>query len=151
MRRGTTPTYQRTYTEDLTGGMVNFCFWQGSTETVIPAEVTSTEYGCLLSVTLTQEQTLAFELGILYWQIRAIKNGEAIASEVYGEVVTDCHPNGAIEEPELGFSMPQETPEEETEDEPEEQTEEPTEENWEDWQEREDEPAPEEEAEEGEE
>ncbi len=142
MRRGTTPTYQRTYPEDLTGGVVNCCFWQGSTETVVPAEVTSTDYGCLLSVTLTQEQTLAFELGILYWQIRAIKNGEAIASEVYGEVVTDCHPNGVIEEPAtLGFSIPQETPEEE----PEEQTEEPTEENWEDWQEREDEPAPEEE------
>ena len=128
MRRGTTPTYQRTYPEDLTGGMVNFCFWQGSTETVIPAEVTSTEYGCLLSVTLTQEQTLAFELGIVYWQIRAIKNGEAIASEVYGEVVTDCHPNGAIEEPvTLGFFVPNETPEEPTE-EPEEQAEEPVEE-----------------------
>ena len=126
MRRGTTPTYQRTYPEDLTGGTVNFCFFQDEKELICPAEITATDYGCLVSVTLNQEQTLYFDLGNLYWQIRGVKDGKAIASDVYGEVVTDIHPNGVIEQPvTLGFYVPNETPEEPAEEEPTEETEEP--------------------------
>ena len=149
MRRGTTAFYKRTYPEDLTGGKVIFCFWQGEKQSEVSAIITSTDYGCDVECELSQEQTLYFDLGTVYWQIRALKtDGTAIASEVYAEVVTDVHPNGVIEAPvTLGFFVPNETPEEPVEEEPEE----PTEENWEDWQEREDEPAPEEEAEEGEE
>lgn len=142
MRRGTTPTRKRTYPKMLT-----FCevtFKQGETQFTIAPDVTETDYGCLISFTLTQEQTLSLSVGIVYWQIRGISADGVDASEKYTEVVTDVMPDGVIEQPvTLGFFVPNETPEEP------EEPEEPTEENWEDWQEREDEPALE--AEEGEE
>lgn len=147
MRRGTTQTYKRTYPEDLTGGVVNFCFWQALNQIVEPATITPTDYGCDVEVTLSQEQTLSFELGTVYWQIRGLTgDGEAIASETYSEVVTDIHPDGVIEAPVTlgGFYTPNPEPTEEPE---EEQEETPEEENWDDWQEREDEPVPEEEEE----
>lgn len=136
MRRGTTPTYKRTYPKDLTGGVVNFCFWQALNQIVEPATITPTDYGCDVEVTLSQEQTLSFELGTVYWQIRGLtEDGEAIASETYSEVVTDIHPDGEIEAPVTlgGFYTPdpeeeqEETPEEPEEEVPEENEEEPEE------------------------
>lgn len=97
--RGTTPTIKRTYPEDLTGATATFCFWQDveSPLTLTP-EIEATDNGCLLSVTLTQEQTLAFETGALYLQIRAVKDGEAVASKVWRYFVADVMPDGEITE-----------------------------------------------------
>ncbi len=136
MRRGTTPTRKRTYPKMLT-----FCeaaFWQTSgDQIVVTPEVETTDTGCTITITLTQEQTLSFSLGALFWQIRGLTEDGAVASEVYSEIVTDVHPDGALEAPvTLGMAPADESAEE---------PEEPTEEDWEDWQEREDEPAPEEE------
>lgn len=99
MRRGTTPTIKRTYPEDLTGATVTFCFWQDveSPLTLTP-EIEVTDNGCVLSVTLTQEQTLAFESGALYLQVRAVKDGEAVASKVWRYFVSDVMPDGEMTE-----------------------------------------------------
>lgn len=99
MRRGTTPTIKRTYPEDLTGATATFCFWQDveSPLTLTP-EIEATDNGCILSVTLTQEQTLAFEPGALYLQIRAVKDGEAVASKVWRYFVADVMPDGEMTE-----------------------------------------------------
>lgn len=61
-------------------------------------EIEPTDTGCVLSVTLTQEQTLAFEPGALYFQIRAVKDGEAVASKVWRYFVADVKPDGEITE-----------------------------------------------------
>lgn len=99
IRRGTTPTIKRTYPEDLTGATVTFCFWQDveSPLTLTP-EIEATDNGCVLSVTLTQEQTLAFEPGALYFQIRAAKDGEAVASKVWRYFVGDVMPDEEMTE-----------------------------------------------------
>ena len=120
MRRGTTPTRKRTYPKMLT-----FCevtFKQGETQFTITPDVTETDYGCLISFTLTQEQTLSLSVGIVNWQIRGISADGVDASEKYTEIVTDVMPDGVIEQPVLmGFGLgtpqPEETPEEETADE----------------------------------
>lgn len=99
IRRGTTPTIKRTYPEDLTGATATFCFWQDveSPLTLTP-EIEATDNGCILSVTLTQEQTLAFETGALYFQIRAVKDGEAVASKVWRYFVSEIMPDGEMTE-----------------------------------------------------
>lgn len=136
MIRGTTPKRKRTYPQMLT-----FCevaFWQTNGDPlVVTPDVQATDTGCTITITLTQEQTLAFDLGILFWQIRGLCEDGAVASEVYTEIVTDVHPEGVIEAPtSFGFGNPApsetpeepETPTEETEEPTEEQPEEPVEE-----------------------
>lgn len=99
IRRGTTPTIKRTYPEDLTGATATFCFWQDvENPLTLTPEIEATDSGCILSVTLTQEQTLAFEPGALYFQIRAVKNNEAVASKVWRYFVADVKPDGEITE-----------------------------------------------------
>ena len=99
IRRGTTPTIKRAYPEDLTEATATFCFWQDveSPLTLTP-EIEATDTGCVLSVTLTQEQTLAFDPGALYFQIRAVKGDEAVASKVWRYFVADVKPDGEITE-----------------------------------------------------
>lgn len=124
MRRGTTPTRKRTYPKLLT-----FCevtFWQGENQFTITPDVTETDSGCLVSLTLTQEQTLSLSVGTVYWQIRGICADGAVASEVYTETVTDVHPEGVIEAPVTAPS--EETVEEEPVEEPAEEIEEETDE-----------------------
>lgn len=135
MRRGTTPTRKRTYPKLLTFAEV--AFWQDEIKFVITPDIEETDTGCLVSFTLTQEQTLSLEVGHVNWQIRALCADGAVASEAYLEIVEDVHPDGILEQPTgFGFARPEE-PTEEPEEEPEET---PEEENWDDWQEREDEP-----------
>lgn len=97
IRRGTTQTIKRTYQQDLTGATATFCFWQDvENPLTLTPEIEATENGCVLSVTLTQEQTLAFEPGALHFQIRAVKNDEAVASKVWRYFVADVKPDGEI-------------------------------------------------------
>lgn len=99
IRRGTTPTIKRTYPEDLTGATATFCFWQDvENPLTLTPEIEATENGCILSATLTQEQTLSFEPGALYFQIRAVKGDEAVASKVWRYFVADVKPDGEIAE-----------------------------------------------------
>ena len=121
MRRGTTPTRKRTYPKLLTFAEV--AFWQDEIKFVVTPDIEATETGCLISFTLTQEQTLSLEVGHVYWQIRALCDDGAVASEAYLEIVEDVHPEGVISQPVgFGFARPEE-PEEEEEEEPEEEEE----------------------------
>ena len=126
MRRGTDEVLKRTYPKLLT-----FCeatFWQPLNQFTVTPDVTETSYGCLISVPLTQEQTLSLELGTVNWQIRGLCADGAVASPVYSEVVTDVHPDGVIEQPILLSMMaPPEPTAEQTEEEPEEEVEDETE------------------------
>lgn len=125
MIRGTTPKRKRTYPQMLT-----FCeaaFWQtNGAPLVVTPDVQATDTGCTITITLTKEQTLSFDIGILFWQIRGLCEDGAVASEVYTEIVTDVHHEGVIEAPtSFGFGnhAPSETPEEHetpTEEQPEE-------------------------------
>lgn len=129
MTRGTNPKWERTYPKLLT-----FCeaaFWQNGDPIVVTPEVEATNNGCLITITLTQEQTLSLDLGVVFWQIRGICSDGAVASDVYTEIVTDVHPDGVISAPvSLGFglSAPSEEPEEEPVEESEENEEETDEE-----------------------
>ena len=114
MRRGTTPTRKRTYPKLLT-----FCeatFWQPLTQFTVTPDVTETENGCEITITLTQEQTLSLAVGTVNWQIRGICVDGKVASPTYTEIVTDVHPDGPIEEPEEENSLRGQEPEEEPAD-----------------------------------
>ena len=123
MIRGTTPKRKRTYPKMLTYCVAAFWQTEGD-ELVVTPEVQETNTGCLVTITLTQEQTLAFSLGALFWQIRGLCEDGAVASEVYSEIVTDVHPEGVIEAP-VTLGTPPAEPEEPTDEEHEEPSEEP--------------------------
>lgn len=99
MRRGTTPTFTFDVDLDLTGWDYYVTFEQGSREItrkdaeVIPAN----EGGCQMLVRLTQEETLAFKAGVKgKAQIRACKDGDAVASTVFEFPVHDVLLDGEI-------------------------------------------------------
>lgn len=95
MTRGTTITKKRTYPKLLTFCIVTF--WQGETEITVTPEVQETDEGCIVTATLSQEQTLEFSVGVMFWQIRGICADGAVASQTYAEIVSDVHPDGVIE------------------------------------------------------
>ena len=110
MIRGTTISKKRTYPKLLT-----FCvatFWQGETEISVTPDVQETDEGCIVTATLSQEQTLEFSVGVMFWQIRGICADGAVASQTYAEIVSDVHPDGVIEEPEEEIEEPAEEAEE---------------------------------------
>ena len=66
---------------DLTGWSVFVTFEQGTHElTVTDVEVEVVEWGSIVRFTLTQEDTLGFKEGTGKVQVRAVKDGKAIAS-----------------------------------------------------------------------
>lgn len=84
MRRGTTPTFTFEIDLDITGWDAYFTFEQcGREVTHRGAAVTPTEGGCTAEVTLTQAETLAFHEGMARAQLRAVKDGTAVASTVF--------------------------------------------------------------------
>ena len=139
MIRGTTPTLGAFCDMDLTQ-FKNICaVWQGATMYEIePTVVRMDNGGCAIYVTLTQEQTLSFTAQKPYHaMMRSVDaNGFAVASETFVGYVYDVRPNGVIEYTDNNTRSV--APVEETVEEA--PVEESTEENWEDWQEREDEP-----------
>lgn len=84
MKRGTTPTFNVVCDVDLSDYTIFLTLEQGNLELTLTPECESTQTGCTLSVTLTQEQTLAFNDRMrASMQIRAIdENGQAIASNI---------------------------------------------------------------------
>ena len=98
MRRGTTPTFDITCDIDLTGYTIFVTIKQGSIQLDLTHTVESTETGCTLSVTLTQEQTLMFsDRPNAAMQIRAIDvSGLAVASNIMAIDVTNILREGVI-------------------------------------------------------
>ena len=80
--RGTTPEgVLRCKGIDLSGWSVFVTFEQGAHElTVNDVEVEPAEWGSLVRYQLTQEDTLGFKEGFVNVQVRAVKDGKAIAS-----------------------------------------------------------------------
>lgn len=84
MRRGTTPTFAFEVDVDLTGWDVYVTFEQRKAEiTRREPQIAPTETGCTCSVELTQAETLRFREGRAEVQLRAVKDGIAVASDVF--------------------------------------------------------------------
>lgn len=107
MRRGTTPTIPLTVDVDISDGWTIYAtFRSGSHEveftndrmTIELEPETETEQAkTLINVTLTQEETLAMH-GSAEVQIRAIKDGDAIATDVQRVDVGRILKEGVIDE-----------------------------------------------------
>lgn len=99
MRRGTTPTFNIECDVDLTGYTIFVTLEQGNRELTLTPECETTEDGCVLSVTLTQEQTLVFDdRGTASMQVRAIDQaGLAIASNIMTVDIGKILLDGVIE------------------------------------------------------
>lgn len=97
MRRGTTPTFTFEVDVDLTGWDVYVSFKQGTKDPITrkqPEIVPANDGGCICSVELTQAETLEFKAGKqASAQLRAYKDGEAVASTIFefgvGEILLD--------------------------------------------------------------
>lgn len=99
MRRGTTPTLTCTIDgADLTDSHVYMTIQQGGTEiTIENPEIETTETGCKITVTLTQEQTLKLKAGVIDIQFRWItSDGTALATDVQQVEVYKILKQGAI-------------------------------------------------------
>lgn len=84
MRQGTTPAVPLTVDMDLIGWTVYVTFTNSGKELTITndrLEMTLENGKTLVMVPLTQEETLAFNVGVCEVQIRAIHDGTAIATE----------------------------------------------------------------------
>lgn len=107
MRRGTTPTIPLTVDKDISDGWTIYAtFRSGSHEveltndrmTIELEPETETEQAkTLINVTLTQEETLAMH-GSAEVQIRAIKDGTAIATDIQRVDVGRILKDGVIDE-----------------------------------------------------
>lgn len=95
MRRGTTPTFSFEVDLNLTGWDVYVTFEQRKTEVTRkePEIVPGNDGGCICSVELTQAETLGFKAGQAQAQLRAVKDGTAVASSIFkfdvGEILLD--------------------------------------------------------------
>lgn len=98
MRRGTTPTFSFEVDLDLAGWDVYITFEQGAHEVTRrePEVVPANDGGCICSVELTQAETLAFRQGRAKAQLRAVKDGTAVASTVFEFDVGDILLDGEI-------------------------------------------------------
>ena len=100
MRRGTTPTITCKITgADLSGSNIYITIQQGGTEiTILNPTVETTEDGCIMVITLTQEQTLRLKKGVADIQIRWVDpNGTALATNVAQITVEKILRDGVIE------------------------------------------------------
>ena len=99
MRRGTTPTFSFEVDLDLTGWETYITFEQRSREitrkdaAIVPANEGE---GCIAEVELTQAETLSFKPGLAHAQLRAVKDGKAVASTIFDFEVTDVLLGGEI-------------------------------------------------------
>lgn len=99
MRRGTTPTFSFEVDMDLTGWDTYITFEQGKGQKRVeithkePEITPGNDGGCIASVELTQAETLSFKPGPASAQLRAVKNGTAVASTIFefdvGEILLD--------------------------------------------------------------
>lgn len=100
MRRGTTPTiYCYVKGADLSGKNVYATIKQGGTEiTIIDPQCTSTDTGCTLVFTLSQEQTLKLKKSKANIQLRWINpDGIAAATPIKDLIIDQILKEGEIE------------------------------------------------------
>lgn len=108
MRRGTTPTITLTVDKDISDGWTLYATFRSGMRNVTlendrmtielePATETEGDK-TLIAVTLTQEETLSLGVGNAEVQVRAIKDGTAIATDIktidVGRIIKD----GVIDE-----------------------------------------------------
>ena len=101
MRRGTTPAIVLTVDMDLTGWTVYVAIRNGGETLVIGNDGLTMEYAnkkTTIALALTQAQTLAFSVGPCDFQVRAIKDGTAIATDIQSGYVGGIIQEGAIDE-----------------------------------------------------
>ena len=108
MRRGTTPTITLTVDKDISDGWTIYAtFRSGSHNVELENErmtielepATETEEAkTLITVTLTQEETLSLGVGNAEVQVRAIKDGTAIATDIKTVDVGRIIKDGVIDE-----------------------------------------------------
>ena len=101
MRRGTTPIITLTVDADIADWTVYVSFNNGNTVTTFEDDrLTKTVNSgqTFIDITLTQEETLAFTVGKVEVQIRAIKDDVAIATNIMGMDVDRILKDGVIDE-----------------------------------------------------
>lgn len=101
MRRGTTPTITLTVGADIADWTMYVSFDNNSTVTTFEDDrLTKIANGgqTIIEITLTQEETLAFSVGSADVQIRAIKDGTAIATNIQRIDVARIIKDGVISE-----------------------------------------------------
>ena len=101
MRRGTTPVITLTVDADIADWTTYVSFNNGNTVTTFEDDrLTKTQDGIqtIIELTLTQEETLAFNVGSVEVQIRAIKDDVAIATNIVGMDVSRIIRDGVINE-----------------------------------------------------
>ena len=85
MRRGTTPLITLTVPMDLRGWSVYITLKNGVKQLTFENDMVSVDYAdgiSTLRFVLTQEQTLSFKVGECEIQLRAAKDGSAVASSI---------------------------------------------------------------------
>ena len=103
MKRGTTPTITMTADADLTNWTV-YTSIRGKCKhgvvTFDDSRLTKTYDGEIttMTLTLTQEETLALDVGMVEFQLRAIKDGTAIATTIEKVPVGRILQDGVIDE-----------------------------------------------------
>ena len=101
MRRGTTPAIVLTVDADLTGYTVYVTLKNGGKElTILNSGLTITvdQGESTIAFSLTQQQTLDFKVGTCEVQVRAIKDGTAIATDIQTLEVGRILKEGVIDE-----------------------------------------------------
>ena len=93
MIQGTTPTVSLRCDIDLTGWRVQVTLKAGETRLVFEdVRVEPQSFGCIVAFELTQEETLQLDCGTVKAQVRAEKDGKAVASTIaythIGKVLT---------------------------------------------------------------
>ena len=103
MRRGTTPTLTLTVDADIVGWTIYVALRAGCETLVLDGTrldvAASTEEGSTdISLTLTQEETLAMTCGPCEVQVRAANNGSAVATDIaridVGRIIQDGEIDG---------------------------------------------------------
>ena len=101
MRRGTTPTITLIVDADITSYSVYVTFQKGAKTITLENERLTMSYAngvTTIALTLTQAETLQLTAGVCDVQIRAIKDGTAIATDIKQIDVGKILLEGAISE-----------------------------------------------------
>lgn len=107
MRRGTTPTITLTVDKDVStwtlyatfrSGMHNVTLENDRMTVELEPATETEEAKTLITVTLTQEETLSLGVGNAEVQVRAIKDGIAIATDIKNIDVGRIIKDGVIDE-----------------------------------------------------
>lgn len=93
MIQGTTPTVSLRCDIDLTGWRVQVTLKAGDVRLVFEdVRISPQPFGCIVAFDLTQEETLQLDCGTVKAQVRAEKDGKAVASTIaythIGKVLT---------------------------------------------------------------